>query len=155
MSTIKYQIIKPYDHESIELIANWYFSEWNIPIQTTIEKITKLSTDNCEFHVLMTLNNTPIATGGLYNQVGLVNKEPRLTILKNWLTLVYTKPESRGKGMGAFICNYIQDHSKFLGLKDIYLFTHSAENLYNRLGWKQLERLTLDGKDIVVMNKKI
>ena len=155
MTEIKYQIIKPDDYENIELIADWYFSEWNIPISTTIEKTKKLSLGNNEFQVLMTLNDKPIATGGLYNHVGLLDKEPRLKIYKNWLALVYTKPDIRGKGLGALICNNIQDYSKDLGLKDIHLFTHTAENLYKRLGWQQLERIVLGGKDIVVMKKEL
>lgn len=42
MEDIKYQIITPEDHEKIELIADWYLCEWNIPVQTTIEKIKNL-----------------------------------------------------------------------------------------------------------------
>ncbi|HOZ84679.1 MAG TPA: GNAT family N-acetyltransferase [Niabella sp.] len=155
MTEIKYQFITPDDNKNIELVADWYLHEWNIPIQTTTDKIKNLSADNYEFQILMTLDNKPIATGGLYNHVGLLDKEPRLKIYKNWLALAYTKPESRGKGLGALICNRIQDHSKDLGLKDIYLFTHTAENVYKRLGWQQLERLALGGKDIVVMKKNL
>jgi GNAT superfamily N-acetyltransferase len=155
MTEINYQLIKPGDKEHIELIADWYLSEWNIPIETTIEKIKKLSADNYQFQVLMTLDNKPIATGGLYNHVGLLDRDPKFKIYKNWLALVYTEPENRGKGFGPLICNTIQDHAKVLGLKDIYLFTHTAENLYKRLGWQQLERLVLGGKDIVVMKKEL
>lgn len=62
MTDIKYQIIRADDNENIKLIAEWYLTEWNIPIQTTIEKIKKLSIDNYEFQVLMSLDNKPIAT---------------------------------------------------------------------------------------------
>lgn len=155
MLNVKYQILRPEDKEYIELIADWYLSEWNIPVQTTIEKIKKLSAEYDEFQVLMTVDNQPIATAGLYRNVGLLDREPRLSIYKNWLALVYTKPESRGKGLGSLICKHIQDYSKYLGLKDIYLFTHTAENLYKRLGWQQLERIAALGKDIVVMKKEL
>lgn len=155
MPEINYQIIKPEDTKNIELIADWYLSEWNIPKQTSIEKIKKLSAHDFEFHVLMTLDNLPIATGGLHNHISLLDKEPRLNIFKNWLALVYTKPEFRGQGLGALLCNHIQDISKGVGLKDIYLYTHTAENLYKRLGWLQLERLALGDKDIVVMKKEL
>lgn len=155
MTDIKYQIITPDDNENIALIADWYLTEWNIPVQTTIEKIKNLSADNYEFQVLMMLDNKPIATGGLYGHVGLLDKEPRLKTHKNWLALVYTKPNYRGKGLGALICNHIQNHSRDIGLKEIYLFTHTAENLYKRLGWQQLERIALGGKDIVVMKKEL
>ncbi|MCO4294090.1 GNAT family N-acetyltransferase [Solitalea sp. MAHUQ-68] len=155
MNDIKYQLITPEDNENIQFIADWYFNEWNIPVQTTIERIKKLSADNYEFQVLMTLDNKPIATGGLYNHVGLLEREPRFKIYKNWLALVYTKPDVRGKGLGALICKHIQDQAKDLGLENIYLFTHTAENLYKRLAWNPMERIALGGKDIVVMKKEL
>ncbi|WP_423148070.1 GNAT family N-acetyltransferase [Rubrolithibacter danxiaensis] len=155
MTGIKFQIITPEDDENMELIAEWYLNEWKIPVQTTIEKIKNLSVDNSEFQVLLTVEGNPIATGGLYNNVGLLDREPRLKIYKNWLALVYTKPDFRKKGFGALICNYIQDHAKVLGLSEIYLFTHTAESLYKQLEWQQLERLVLGAKDIVVMKKEL
>jgi GNAT superfamily N-acetyltransferase len=155
MADIKFHLISPDDNENIELFADWYLNVLNIPLQTTIEKTKKLSAENYEFQLLVTLENKPIATGGLYNHVGLLEREPRLRIYKNWLALVYTKPDNRGKGIGALLCRHIQEHSKNLGLKEIYLFTHTAENLYKRLAWQQLERLALGGKDIVVMKKEL
>jgi GNAT superfamily N-acetyltransferase len=155
MTGVKYNVIATDDNENIKLIADWYLSEWNIPIQTTIEKIKNLSAENNEFQILMTLDGKPVATGGLYNHVGLLDREPRFKIYKNWLALVYTTPEHRGNGLGALLCNQIQFHSKNFGLKEIYLFTHTAENLYKRLGWQQMERIALGGKDIVVMKKYI
>lgn len=155
MANIEYQIVKPEDSERIEQIAQWYLEEWNIPLQKTTEKITKLSVDNFEFQILMTLDNRPVATGGLYNHVGLLDKEPKFKIYENWLALVYTDTEIRGKGLGTLICQHIQNHSKSLGLKEIYLFTHTAESLYKRLGWTQLERLGLEGRDIVIMRKEL
>jgi GNAT superfamily N-acetyltransferase len=155
MTEIKYQLIKPDDTKEIEIIADWYLSEWNIPIQTTIEKTKNISADDNEFQILMTTDNTPVATGGLYTHVGLLEKEPRFKVYKHWLALVYTTPESRGKGFGALICNHIQSVAKNLGLNEMYLFTHTAENLYKRLEWQQLERLALGGKDIVVMKKEL
>jgi hypothetical protein len=56
-------------------------------------------------------------------------------------------------GLGALIYNNIQDHAKCLGLANIYLFTHTAENLYGLIRWQQLERLTPGGKDIALMKK--
>ena len=155
MSNIEYHIVRPDDKRSLTIIAHWYLREWNIPTQTTITKIEKLSEKNDEFHVLMTLENEPIATGGIRNHVALLEREPRFSMYKNWLALVYTEPTSRGKGLGSLLCHYIQERSKQIGLNDIYLFTHTAENLYQRLGWQPLERITLTGKNIVVMKKEL
>ena len=103
----------------------------------------------------MTLDSTPISTGGLYNHVGLLDKEQRLKIYKNWLALVYTIPNERHKGFGALICKHIEDHSKDLSLDTIYLFTDTAERLYKRLGWHEMERLEVDGRKVIVMNKRL
>ncbi len=155
MSKIKYQLIEPGDIKNIELIADWYLSEWNIPIQITIEKIKKLSVSNYEFQVLMTLDNKPIATGGLYRHAGLLDNEPGFKFYKNWLTLVYTIPKERQKDYGALICKNIQEHAKKLGLEKMYLFTDTAERLYNRLGWTEFERLQLGNRNVVVMEKNL
>ncbi len=37
----------------------------------------------------------------------------------------------------------------------MYLFTDTAESLYERLGWHQLERLFLGERNIVVMKKSL
>lgn len=155
MTKLNYQLIHPGDKVNIEQIAHWYLSEWNIPLQTSVERIQKLEPGNFEFQVLMTLNDLPVATGGLYNQVGILDKVPHLKIYKNWLALVYAKPELRGKGLGAQLCRHIQDRSKNLGIKNIYLFTHTAENFYQRLGWEEQERHALGGKNIAVMKKEL
>lgn len=155
MQGYNYHVITPDDKEYIELIAEWYFDEWSIPVETTIEKVKNLSIEDFEFQMLMTQYNQPIATGGLYKHVGILDKLPQLKVYKHWLALVYTKPGLRGRGIGALICNTIQEHARTIGLKEIHLFTHTAENLYKRLGWKQVERHALGGKDIVVMKKEM
>lgn len=155
MTNIAYQLINADNQKHIELIADWYEKEWNIPAEKTIEKTKNLSTDGHEFQLIMTLDQIPVATGGLYNHVGLIDKEPRLRVYEHWLALVYTKPEHRGKGLGALLCKHIQQHAKQLGLTDIYLFTHTAERLYLRLGWEPLERLFIGDRDIVVMRKRL
>jgi GNAT superfamily N-acetyltransferase len=155
MNTIKFRLITPDDKDAIACIAEWYFTEWDIPIHTITKKINAFKPNDFQFQVLMTLDNIPVATGGLYNHVGLLDKEPKFKVYKNWLALVYTILEYRGKGFGALLCNYIQQHAKEMGLKEIFLFTHTAESLYKRLGWQQVERLVADSKDIVVMKKEL
>lgn len=150
---IRFQFVTPEDTTDIQLIAEWYASEWKIPQETTIDKLRQLPSGNHQFQVLMSLNDIPVASGGIYNHVGILDKVPHLNAHKHWLALVYTLPEFRKQGYGAMLCNYIQEHARVLGLKELYLFTHTAENLYRRLGWEQSAGLQVGGKDIVVMRK--
>jgi hypothetical protein len=151
----QFQIVNPKDEKIIELISDWYFDEWNIPKDKTIERLKSFSNISSQFQVLMTLDGVPITTGGLYNHVGLLDKEPRFRVYKNWLALVYTIPDKRHQGFGALICDYIQNYSKKRGVEEIVLFTDTAEKLYTRLGWIVLERLSLGERNIVVMKKQL
>ncbi|MGN6616249.1 MAG: GNAT family N-acetyltransferase [Ilyomonas sp.] len=155
MTKINFKILKPNDQATFQLIADWYLSEWKIPCDKTIERLQTITADNSQFQILMTLNGTPISTGGVYDHVGLLDKEPRLKIHKNWLALVYTLPEKRHQGYGALICKHIQDHSKSLGIYTMHLFTDTAENLYKRLGWTEMERLAMGDRNVVVMKKEL
>ena len=155
MGAVDFQIVQPADRQAMLLIAGWYFSEWHIPVETTIERLQVITPDSEQFQVLMLLDGRPISTGGIYDHVGLLDKEPGFKIYKKWLALVYTIPEERGRGYGAAICNYIQEHSRLLGFKKIHLFTDTAESLYRRLGWKETERLTVNNRNIVVMEKTL
>ena len=155
MGAIDFQIVQPADRQAMLLIAGWYFSEWHVPVETTMERLQGITADREQFQVLMMLDGRPISTGGIYDHVGLLDKEPGFKIYKKWLALVYTIPEERGRGYGAAICNYIQEHSRLLGFKKIHLFTDTAESLYRRLGWKETERLTVNDRNIVVMEKTL
>lgn len=155
MAKIDYHIIQSNDLATFQLIAGWYLSEWNIPIDHTIQRLQTITSGNRQFQVLMTLDNIPISTGGLYDHVGLLDKEPRLKIYKNWLALVYTIPDKRRQGYGALICKFIQYHAIKLGLDSIYLFTDTAEPLYKRLDWTVMERIEMGGRNIAVMKKEL
>lgn len=153
MSRITYQIIRPDNTQLIQLIANWYLTEWNIPAEKTIQQLSNFPIKGIPFQLLLLINDVPIATGGIYEHVGLLDREPRFKIYGPWLALVYTVKEERKKGYGAMLCEEIQRRAKDAGLREIFLFTHTAESLYKRLGWQQMERIELQGKDIVVMKK--
>lgn len=152
---IDFRIITPADGELISLIADWYLDEWSIDKGATIEKLNNFPDEGTPFQMVMTLNGLPIATGGIYLHVGLLVAEPRLKVFQPWLALVYTSPQHRNKGYGAILCKKIQTRAKSMGLNELFLFTHTAERLYKRLGWQQLERINLKGKDIAVMKLEL
>lgn len=148
-------MVKSGDKQTIELIANWYLSEWNIAKDITIQKLSNFPENAVPFQVLMTIDDIPVATGGICEHVALLDREPRFKMYTPWLALVNTTKENRGKGYGALLCEKIQSMAKERGLKELFLFTHTAESLYKRLNWEQLERIELGGKNIVVMKKQL
>lgn len=143
------------DLSSIEMIADWYSSEWNIAKETTIQQITHFPTSGIPFQIIMLVDNTPVATAGLYHHVKLLDFDPNFSMYGPWLALVYTTIENRSKGYGTLLCKHIEKILYNLGVKNIYLYTSTAEALYKRLGWVEVERLIIHNREIVVMNKEL
>lgn len=155
MSSITFHRITPEDKDLIEQVAAWYFKEWNIALASTTQRLSELSPTGIPFHVMMKVDDLPVATGGIAHHVSLLSEEPRLKIYQPWLALVYTTTENQNKGYGTLLCYEIERILKELGVKEYYLFTYTAEKLYLKLGWEIMERLAVRDKDIVVMKKKL
>jgi hypothetical protein len=63
-------------------------------------------------------------------------------------------PTKDSRGTEHLICKHIQDHSRSLGLDTMYLFTDTAEQLYQR-GWTDMEILAMGDRNVVVMKKDL
>ncbi|MGW1917103.1 GNAT family N-acetyltransferase [Streptomyces sp. NPDC002076] len=57
-----------------------------------------------------------------------------------WLADVYVHPSVRGKGVGTAFVGRIRDHLKPYGLRRILLTTHDAHGVYEKLGFRPLDR---------------
>ena len=152
---IQFELVKSGDENSIGKIAGWYFSEWKIDPVKTVKKLSRLPGHGVPFQILMTVEKIPVATGGLYDHVGLLDVAPKFRIYGPWLALVFTTPENRNKGYGTLLCEEIQNRSKELGLKEIFLFAGAASSLYRRMGWVSIEERSIKGREAVVMKKDL
>lgn len=149
---IEFKIVTPNDKQTFEVIANWYVNHWKIPKERTLTRLDEITNDALQFQVLMLVNDLPVATGGVYSWVSILDKVAYLNEYKHWLALIYTDDAHRQKGYGALLCKFIQNHAKKLGLKKLHLYTDTAERLYARLGWQVLERILVAERNVVVMD---
>lgn len=150
-----FKFITPDDQIFIDQIAAMYLAEWDIPMQVTIDRLTNLPLNAIPFHIVLLINDKPAATAGVHHDVGLLKVEPRFSHLGPWVSLVYTLPEFRKQGLGALMCTYLEDHARSLGVEILYLYTATAEKLYQRLNWIPDERFIYKGLDTVLMWKKL
>ncbi|WP_291880767.1 hypothetical protein [Leptospira sp.] len=88
MSQVEFQILSSHDIELISLITNWYYEEWKIPLDKSLAKIKSVLSDETQLQIVMTIDSLPIATGGIYHHVGLLELQPKFNIHKHWLGLV-------------------------------------------------------------------
>lgn len=152
---VTFRILLPDDHENISQISNWYFEEWKIPIEKSVTKLNTVSNDQSQFQVIMYLDSVPVATGGIYNHVGLLDLQPRFKIHKHWLGLVYTDPRLRRMGFGALLCEHLELLARNRGIPELFLFSDTAVALYKRLGWIELEEVAYGNRIVTVMKKGI
>lgn len=139
----------------IDLIAGWYFSEWNIPVEYTRQRLTDIPNDDVILQMLLLKDNKPIATGGIYNKVGLAKSYPALLEYNPWIALLYTSEENRNKGYGTKVLLKLESISNEMGFKEIFLHTFSAEKLYIRNNWIPFDEFPYKGHNTVVMRKEI
>jgi len=147
--------VNPSDTKLIQLIAEWYHQEWNIPATTTTQKINSFKENSIPLQIVVKENNIPIATGGIYTHVGLLDVFPEYKKYNYWLALVYTVPEKRNHGIGALLCNALEEQAKRYGIEKLFLFTYTAEKLYLKLNWTPIERFIYKENDTVIMEKNL
>src|SRR5438874_305138 len=71
--------------------------------------------------------------------------------LDPWLGGLFVLPEWRNRGVGTILMHRATQEAHRLNVPRLYLWTHSAERLYHRLGWKVVERTNYFGKEAAVM----
>ena len=140
---ISFYKVQSTDEKLIDLISNWYLDEWNIPFENTYQRLANIQNDDVIFQLILSKNQEPIATGGLYKRIGLLNVHPKFKKFEPWLALLYTIKNKRNLGFGEKLLQKIEDISKELGFKIIYLHTFTAERLYLRNNWKPLKELLI------------
>ncbi len=71
--------------------------------------------------------------------------------LDPWLGGLLVLPNWRNRGVGTMLMHRATEEARRLNVPLLYLWTHSAEALYHKLGWKVVERSDYCGKEAVVM----
>ena len=153
--TAKTYQLKPSDTKLIDRIADWYLQEWAIPKERTISRLMNHPNDDVLVQLVLKEGNRIIATGGLYNNTGLNIIFPKYKALSPWIAQLYTDKEHRGKGHGTLLLKNLEEYAKGAGITQVYLFTSTAEKLYKKNGYRQIERVKYRGADNVVMEKNL
>lgn len=147
--------LKSAEMDLIVKIAKWYFDEWHTPIDKTIHRLANQPNDDVLFQLVLIKENKLVATGGLCNNVNIFHVHPKFKKFKPWVALLYTDEPYRNQGLGKMLLEKIEQCAKETGLTKIYLYTFTAESLYRRSGWRQVERVQYKNHDTVVMEKEI
>ena len=133
---ISYLIEHP---EYIPELAQWLFEQWGSTLgeETPDARIEKL-----EAH--MNRDRLPIAwvahaNGQLLGTAALrVHDLEGREDLTPWLGGVFVRSHFRRQGIGAALCDAVEDKARSRAIHTLYLFTLDKQAWYSRLGWSIL-----------------
>ena len=66
------------------------------------------------------------------------------TDLNPWLASLYVVADYRGKGIGYKLLQAVQDTARVVGITRLYLYTHTANALYERDGWSAMDTFEME-----------
>lgn len=144
---IEIEYLKNNDVVSINQIAKWYNHEWQTPIDKTIKILTQQPNNILIFQLILKVNGHLVSTVGLRTQVNILRIYPKFKKYTPWLALLYTKKEYRYLGYGKHIVSSLTAKAKSRNFSKIYLYTFSAEELYKKMGWFEINRIQYKGRD--------
>lgn len=94
--------------------------------------------------------------GQLLGTVSLIfNDLPGFTHLNPWLASLLVLPEHRGKGVAAFLIHEAEKHLAASGYSQGYLFTESAQPLFEKLGWQPFQAASCHGHAVTILRKDL
>ncbi|WP_020533264.1 GNAT family N-acetyltransferase [Flexithrix dorotheae] len=147
--------LDPYDLPAITKIANWYQEEWETPKERTISRLTNQPSEDVLFQLVLSLDGVVVGSGGVGNEVSIFREYENLRIYQPWVALLYIDEDYRNRGFGKMLLDEIENCARQQQLEKLYLYTFTAESLYKKCGWKEIERVIYKGHDTVVMEKEI
>jgi N-acetylglutamate synthase-like GNAT family acetyltransferase len=117
-------------------LAQWLFEQWGSTLgeKTPEDRIKKLKTH-------MNRDKLPIAWVAHANGQLLGTAALRVQDLKGredptpWLGGVFVGSHFRRQGIGAVLCDAVEDKARLRGIQTLYLFTLDKKAWYSRLGW--------------------
>jgi N-acetylglutamate synthase-like GNAT family acetyltransferase len=131
------------------LLEHWRFA---LPDDTLEIRRQKLRT-HCN------RDSLPIAwvahkDGVTYGMAALrVTDLPGFEHLTPWLAGVFVLPEHRRRGIGSTLCRHVEACAAKMGYSQLYLFTLDQQPLYEKLGWRYMEKSAWNGMPVDLMTK--
>lgn len=142
--------------DAIEVLVGPMFDYWQrVPTDDTIEA----RRERFRSH----LNRTRLPMAWVAHDRGIVLGTAALRIadlpghesLTPWVSGIFVLPEYQRRGIGTALCRHVETCALQMGHHQLYLFTLDQHALYERLGWRCLDKGTWLGISADVMTKSI
>ncbi|MFF8596200.1 GNAT family N-acetyltransferase [Streptomyces sp. NPDC015220] len=125
-----YEVSTDPDRIDAERVHHWLSTDAYWALGRTREKQDRAIGGSLNFGVFETASGTQVAYARVVTDGATFA----------WLCDVYVQPDVRGKGIGTALVAAVRDRLRPHGLRRILLATHDAHGVYEKLGFRPLER---------------
>lgn len=142
--------------ELIPTLARWRWEEWGQltperPLEAWISGLSeRCNRDRIPLTVIAFEGEEPVGQASLVYHDMTTRQD-----LSPWLAGVLVQPEFRRRGFASALVQAIEKHASGMGIDRLYLYTNSAQGLYEKLGWQEIEREPYRGREVVIMQKDL
>ncbi len=145
------------DHQSlIPTLAEWFYAEWSHlhpgKSREDIQHIISLRINRDKVPMTLVALQENELIGSVSLKIYDMDNRPELT---PWLASLYVREDCRGRGIGSKLVTAIEDRSRVLGVKILYLFTPASEAYYAKRGWQVMERVLYHTFPVTLMSKNL
>jgi predicted N-acetyltransferase YhbS len=159
---MSWQVNKIYWHhiaeypQAISLLAQWFQNEWSL-----INETATIDSRQEDLKSRISQKSLPLTMLAIDHQeiLGTYSLDladlPIRPLWSPWLASVFVNPLHRKKGIGTLLVQKGLEHSQFLGIKTLYLFTTNRANWYASMGFQVIEKLIYCNERITVMRHKM
>ena len=140
----------------IQTVVQWWFAEWGVPNNRSIERYDQWTRDHCNidtlpFAIVLEVENEMVGVVCLRDH----ELEKFFPNLSPWIGGLFVDENKRKLGYGSFLVKEIEKECWNLGYKSAYLYTANKKELYRKLGWIEFEDVFDGRRNLVVMKKTL
>jgi predicted N-acetyltransferase YhbS len=142
--------------ELIDVVAHWHWDEWGHedPRGSSARWAEGLrrraGRDAIPITWVALVDDEPVGSVALIENDMATHPE-----LSPWLSGLFVVPDRRAEGIGSSLTGHCEAAAATLGVRLLYLYTTTSEDLYRRRGWEAVGREVYGAEEVVVMAKHL
>src|SRR5437762_3271795 len=136
----------------VETIARWHWEAWGHSDQggslaSWTDNLRQFTNRGRIPTIYVALDGHELLGSATLNENDMSTR-PDLT---PWLSGVYVKPSRRGQGVASALVRHAVRQAAAMGVGRLFLHTHPARGLYEKLGWRAIMEGEYEGQPATIM----